>query len=354
MAFANYKSVLPQTGENLETLINYTIKFFSRKENRTENSIINLFMPKILEESRMYQGGQTLNLNMFAEKIDDDQISFLEKIFSQVTTLSINTTIFKDEEIFFFIDKFKLATELKISLNGDDKYVFPPTLMKFSSIKINCMNKNVWLNPVHQILKHNTENLIRFSLYNSYLSADTIEILYSQELERLTLENLILFCPEDGNRLLELIRHKKSLKKIKIIYSKQVSFQNAFEQFANTILDNFQKNFENIENLNITLNQDKPNKVFNLENLKNLRKLTIHFTTEKSFNNIDCLIDELNELRKKNVLNIPIIQFVEYYSGVIAFMTSQKAIELQFKSNGYATKIIEKSHKYVKIIQLKL
>lgn len=312
-------------------------------------------MPEILLQSKNCQARNHLDLSIFQGKLDDEQISFVEKVFLNANSVNISTTNFDDNEVFYILDKFKMVNSLKISLSGDDKFVFPPEPLKLSNIKINCITKNIWLDPVNQILSNNTEDLKRFSLLNSYLSATSIETLHSNNIEWLTLDSLILISEDDKLRLSELIRFKRTLKKLKVISNRKITFQNSFESFSEELLENFNRPFENLEILCFTLDQSKVLNNFNLRFLTNLRKLTVYYTTERSFNNIENIILEINSLRKDNILNIPAIEFIEYFSQnqALSFINSQKMIELQIKSNGFATKIIETSDKYIKISHLK-
>lgn len=350
-----YASPSPTNGENTETLIKYIFNIFSRSSNRTDNAIMNKFLPEILLKSRACQAGTHLDLDVFQGKLDQDQIRFVENVFAHIISINLNTANFDEGEVFFFADKFKMLKEMKISVFGDDKFIFPPNPLNLNSIKIRCMTKNIWLDPVHQILANNIGKLNKFSLSDSYLPGSCIEILHANEIEKLSLESIILFVESDKQRLYDLIRFKRSLKKLKIISNKKVTFQNYFESFTEDLLDIFDRPFEGIEHLCFTLNQKKVLTEFKLNFFPNLKKLSVLYTTEMSFNNIENIIREMNTLRKEGVSVIPIIEFEEYFSQnqTLAFMNSQKMVELQIKSNGYATRIIETSDKYVRVTQLK-
>lgn len=339
----------------LEGVLHQMLEYLSIPINRTEERIINLFIPRMLNYSARYSSGLKLDLGHFDGTLSEDQKNFFLRVFRQPIMAKLNTTVLKPDELFFYLREFPTLRHLCIHVTDSDTFKFPDEKTNFSVISISSIEYEygTWLDPVHQIISNNELVIHDLSLTDTKISQCTLEYIGKNPLDSLELINIAFLIEDDANWLNYLITNKETLKDLSlistIINSDRTKY---FDHLIDMFFEKLKTKQMFLDEFRFTIDQEKDRKDFSLLNTgPHLKKLTVYYTTERKFLNIANLIREININHRDGSMRIPDINFVEYFtnwSGVYRQSAEAKTM-MKVKSQDYKVKIMEMATKYVSI-----
>lgn len=109
-------------GDNImgDHIIEFAVDFLSKEEHRANGPIEHVLLPVLLCYSKKLQGGKVLDTKLFNQRLNEEQQNYCKRIFSEAEKLYLNTNHISNAEIFPFAFSFARATQLFITLFGDD------------------------------------------------------------------------------------------------------------------------------------------------------------------------------------------------------------------------------------------
>lgn len=261
-----------------ELMVEFAIDFFSKEEHRTQNAIEDILLPVILCYSQKLNGGKTLDTGIFKSRLTEEQLEFCKRVFERAKTIKINTIWFSCNTLFSYLQHFKEASELIITLYDDDQFDFPEDNLKFERIIISCIERNLYANPVESIIMKNNSIIKNFSLSGGYLNSDGLLHLIKNELNHLELVNIRVYSERDRDTLIKYILRLKNLETLKTVSTTKRIHVNAFNDFFEKWQEQIVSPLQSLRNLSFNLQQETPEQTYALQFFPNLVKIEIFYT----------------------------------------------------------------------------
>lgn len=302
--------------------------------------------------SQKLKDGKTFDTSIFRERLNGEQLEYCKRVFKFAKTLRLNSNLIHDNELFLFAKHFQRATELQITLNDDDTFIFPDGKFNFSKIYVRCLDRTLWCEPVEKILSNNLAVIQSFSLVGGYLNNNCILHLLPSEIKTIELENINMYTDKDRDSLIRYLLRLQGLEKLKAVYLKQRLQLNAFNDFIEHMQEQMKTPIHTLRHLVFTIRQEKISQTYDLSLFPNLNLLELHFTVERSFDTIRQVIYAINSARENKTCNPGEIIFKEYLAKPLITYSREEREILKQKSDAYHEKIIELNKKYVSIQSL--
>lgn len=284
------------------------------------------------------QEHKAFNLDIFPRFITTKEINTLYTVHPYLETLKLDFSFAKDH-LLDSLQKFKGLRKICFYLSEDD-YNYNAGQLRVKSLTIRHTFEWSLFDPLYNLLEQ-FSSFESISIYKGFLSLPTLQILGSQHLVELKIQDVIIMKSQCWI-LIKQILENKNLKKLKLVSYDYERCPHPILIMSDIVGHLLMRPLE-IEFLKFTLDQNTRILYRNLKNLKTLKKLTIYYNVQESTRNLDEIIRIVASLSVRD------IKFIEYVYAFDSNCYTAKMIRRSENASTFYVNVIKSMDKYMDV-----